>query len=200
MVSAYQQEQNPLLMTEQEYLVFEEKSETKHEFVNGKVYAMTGASWTHNVICLNTGASLNSQLKNKGCTAVVGDVRLKVESKVSHRYPDIMVVCGDPNFVDDRTDTISNPTLIMEVLSPSTALIDLNDKLHEYLKLASLKEYVIIAQHEARIERYLLHESGEWLYKQVAGLDNQLELPSINCVLSLADVYRKVEFKGENER
>lgn len=197
MVSAQFQQQTPLRMTEQEYLVFEEKSDTKHEFVNGNVYAMTGASWTHNVICLNTGATLNNQLKNRDCTAVVGDVRLKVESKVSHRYPDIMIVCGEPKFVDNRVDTISNPALVIEVLSPSTALIDLNDKLHEYLKLASLKEYVIVAQHEARIERYLLHESGEWLYKQVAGLDNHIELPSIDCLLSLADVYSKVVFKEE---
>lgn len=118
MVSAQFQQQNPLQMTEQEYLIFEEKSDTKHEFVNGNVYAMTGASWTHNVICLNTGATLNNQLKNKGCTAVVGDVRLKVESKVSHRYPDIMIVCGEPEFFDNRVDTINNPTLIIEILSP----------------------------------------------------------------------------------
>lgn len=160
MVHAYNPEKNPLYMTEQVYLTFEENSDTKHEFVNGRVYAMTGASWTHNVICLNVGTTLNTQIKNKGCTAVVGDVRLKVESKVSHRYPDVMVVCGEPEFVDNHVDMISNPTLVIEVLSPSTALIDLNDKLHEYLKLPSLKEYVIIAQHEARIERYLLHESG----------------------------------------
>lgn len=194
------EQQEPLFMTEAEYLQFEENSETKHEFVNGKVYAMAGASWRHNVICLNTGTTINRQLVDKPCTAVSSDIRVRVDAKVSHRYPDVVVVCGEPEFVDNRVDTISNPTLIVEVLSPSTALIDLNEKLHEYIRLPSLQEYILITQHEARIERYLRQEaSEEWLYKQVSGLESHIYLPSIDCVLMLSDIYQKVTFESDHE-
>jgi Uma2 family endonuclease len=186
--------EEPMRMTEAEYLAFEEKSEIKHEFVNGKVFAMTGAKWNHIAICANIGKLLNNQLDVNKCLAVSTELRLKVTAKKAYRYPDIMVVCGGPHFVDKRKDTIDNPIVIAEILSPSTAVIDRNDKFHEYLQLASLQEYLIVSQNEPQIERYLRQESGEWLYKQVTGMDAILELPSIECKLALEDVYVQVLF------
>lgn len=124
-------QQEPLYMTEAEYLEFEEKSEIKHEYVNGKVYAMAGASLVHTVICHNTANALEEKIGDKPCLIVSRDLRLKVFSKVSFRYPDVMVICDEPQYVDNRVDTIANPIVVIEVLSPSTALVDRNEKLDE---------------------------------------------------------------------
>lgn len=187
------QPQHPTKMTEADYLAFEAASEVKHEFVNGDVLAMTGASWTHNVICSNVNVALGAQLAKRDCTVVASDMRLKVRAAVSYRYPDLMVVCGAPTFVDECVDTINNPAVVIEVLSPLTALVDRNEKLHEYIQLTSLQTYVLISQDRVQVERYLRQDSGEWLYKQVTGLDDKLELAAIGCELALADVYNKVE-------
>lgn len=193
-----QQQAEPPAMTEAEYLEFEENSEFKNEYVNGRVYAMAGASWTYTVINQSTGTTLDMQLLDKPCIVVSSEIKLKVESKkVSFRYPDIMVVCSEPQFVNERVDTIDNPTVIIEVLSPSTALEDRNAKLEEYTCLKSLQEYVLISQDEAKIERYLRQQSGDWLYSNVRGLDAKLKLPSIGVTLDFAFVYKKVTLKHE---
>lgn len=200
MVAVQYQDQEPLLMSEAEYLEFEEKSETKHEYVDGKVYAMAGAGWNHNVITQSTSTTLDVQLLNTPCVVVSSDLRLKVESKkVSFRYPDVMVVCGEPQFVENRVDTINNPTVIVEVLSSSTAFEDHNVKLEEYMRIDTVQEYVLISQDEAKIVRFKRHSSSEWLYLKVTGLDNSLELPSINCKLDLATVYKKVTLKHQTD-
>lgn len=179
--------------TEAEYLAFEQDSAEKHEFADGKILAMTGASWTHNLICVNTSTTLNVQLANSDCRVTSNDLRLKVNSKHHYRYPDVMVICGAPEFVPKRNDTITNPKVVIEILSESTALIDRNDKLDEYIQIESVQAYVLISQSEAKVERYLRQAtSKDWLYTQVTGLDSILELPSIDCTLTLADIYNKV--------
>ncbi|MDQ7024965.1 MAG: Uma2 family endonuclease [Anaerolineae bacterium] len=198
LVQAKQDE--PLYMSEAEYLEFEEKSEIKHEYVAGYVYAMAGASWNHTVINGNTHSTLDAQLLDKPCVVVSNDLRLKVETKkVSFRYPDVMVICGKPEFIENRVDTINNPTIIIEVLSPATALEDRNAKLDEYTGLNSVEEYVLVSQEEAKIERYTRQESGEWLYRKVAGLENNIDLRSIDCVLELSQVYKKVDLPSGDE-
>ena len=200
MAMAQPQEKDPLYMSESEYLEFEEKSETRHEYVNGRVKAMAGASWTHTVITQSTGTTLDMQLLDTECVVVSSEIKLKVDSKkVSFRYPDVMVVCGEPDFVDNRVDTIDNPKLIVEVLSPSTALEDRNEKLDEYTRLESLQEYVLISQDEARIERYLRQDSGDWLYSNVRGLDASLILPSIGVTLDFTFVYKKITLKHDTD-
>lgn len=185
-------EQSPLQMTEAEYLAFEAGSETKHEFVNGNVFAMTGASFTHAVICQNCATTLATQLTDKPCTVVTNDVRVRVASKVSYRYPDVMVICGEAEFYENHKDTLINPIVILEVLSPSTALVDRNEKLDEHMQIASLQEYVLVSQDNAKVERYLRQASGDWLYSKVIGLDGALDLPSLGCELALKTVYKKV--------
>jgi Uma2 family endonuclease len=186
------QEQAPMRMTEAEYLEFEQNSDLKHEFVDGKVYAMTGGSVRQNVICLNVGTTLNVQLADKDCIVSSPDTRVKVRSRISYRYPDVTVICGQVEYAENRVDTITNPIVLIEVLSPGTAVVDHNQKLDEYIQINSLQEYVIISQNDAKIERYLRQESGDWLYTQMTGLDAVLDLPSIGCKLALADVYRKL--------
>ncbi len=184
-------------LTEAEYFALDDSSEFKHEYANGDVIAMTGASWAHNLICVNTATSLNVQLNSSDCRVSANDLRLQVASKRSYRYPDVMVICGEPKFVNERTDTISNPILIVEVLSEGTMLVDRNEKLDEYLQMNSVREYVLIAQTEAKIERYLRQDSGDWLYTQISGVEGVIDLPSIGCKLALAEVYHKVTLGGE---
>jgi Uma2 family endonuclease len=191
MVAASDKEK-PLRMTEAEYLQFEQDSDTKHEFVKGEIIAMTGASWNHSVICFNIGTTLNNQLAGKDCTVVGGDMRLKVTSKLSYRYPDVMVICGQPDFVDSRVDTISNPKVIIEVLSGATALIDRNEKLREYRQVETVEEYLLVSQNEARIERFMRTDTDTWIYTDTVGLEKTIDLPSIGCVLALADVDNKL--------
>lgn len=200
MAIAQPHDQEPLTMSETEYLEFERESETKHEYAAGYVVAMTGASWNHNLINSNTLTALKNRLSKHPCRVVSSDMRLKVTSKrVSYRYPDIMVICGDPEFIDKRTDTVTNPTVIIEVLSPATALIDRNEKLDEYIKIASLENYILIAQHEAKVEIFTRYEAENWLYSQYKNLEAIIELASIECALSLADIYEQITFEQDGE-
>lgn len=199
MAQAQAEEQEPLYMSEVDYLEFEEQSDIRHEFVNGRVYAMAGAEWEHVMIAQSASSALYAQLRGKSCRVGTNDLRLKVESKkVSYRYPDFMVICGEPNFVGNRK-IIDNPTLIVEVLSPSTALEDRNAKLKEYTALPSVQEYVLISQDEARVEVFSRYQSGKWLYTSAMGLDASIDLPSIGCSLMLADVYEQVTFDTDNQ-
>ena len=180
-------------MSEDEYLAFERGSEGKHEYINGDVFAMTGASQTHNLICAYTIATLINKLGDKPCEVYPSDMRLKV-AQARYTYPDISIVCGDSEFADDTFDTLLNPIVLLEVLSPSTANYDRTDKFRQYRKLSSLKEYLLIAQDSPHIEHYLRQPDNTWALTDIDGLDAQVELASIGCNLALADIYRKVTF------
>ncbi len=188
------QPEESIPMTEAEYLTFEAASEFKYEYSQGRIYAMTGGSVRHSVITMNIGTQLNNQLGDRNCTVTSPDVRIYIASKRAYRYPDVMVFCGDPAYVGGRTDTIMNPVVLVEVLSPSTVLLDRNDKLMEYTLIETVQAYLLVSQHEPRIERYIRHESGEWLYSSVTGLDSEVALPAIDCTLALSKVYQKVTF------
>lgn len=193
------QQDDVLYMSEAEYLAFEEKSDIRHEYVNGYVYAMTGGSLKHNIIVANINTRLNLQLEKQNCIVPDSNTRVRVESKsVSYRYPDVTIICGEPKMHDERTDTVFNPIVLVEVLSPSTQIIDRNDKLEEYLKIDSLKEYLLVSQDKAKIEQFFLQDDGSWGFQLVTGLEKSITLPSINCQLSLADVYLKVDFEDED--
>ncbi len=183
---------NPNHMTEAEYLEFEDKSASRHEYVNGEVIAMTGATVRHNTIANNISSSLTVQLAQKDCIVNASETRIKVDAKISYRYPDVVVVCGKIEFLENRRDTITNPTVIIEVLSPSTEIIDRNQKLEEYTQLPSVEEYVLVSQDKQKIERFLRQDNGDWLYSKAFG-DDIMFLPSIDCKLDLNSVYAKLD-------
>jgi len=141
-------------MSESEYLEFERKNETKHEFMDGEVFAMTGASRAHNLISIQTAALLINQLRGKNCEVYAADMRVKISSK-KYLYPDVSVVCGEVQLSDDKFDNLLNPTVIIEVLSDTTEAYDRGTKFQNYRKLESLQEYVLIAQDKPYIERYM---------------------------------------------
>ncbi|MBL8161522.1 MAG: Uma2 family endonuclease [Anaerolineae bacterium] len=183
--------------TETEYLALESASQTKHEFYGGQIIAMSGASPTHDDIVGNTFASLHAQLRGGRCRVYTSDVRVKVAGPRSYFYPDIKVVCGAPDFNSDNPPCLLNPTLIIEVLSPSTADFDRGAKASAYRQLESLQELLLISQDSPRVERFVRQPDGQWLLGEIHGLDAVLELRTIGCTLALAEVYARVEFTDE---
>jgi Uma2 family endonuclease len=189
----------PHKMSEEEYLAFERASEFRHEFVNGEIIDMAGASWEHGLIVGNTATALNNALADKLCFVNPQDLRVKATMFHSYRYPDIAVVCGEPQFSDDSFDTLLNPTILIEVLSASTEKEDRGKKLREYRQIESLQEYLLISQESPQIERYLRQKGKDWLYSEVSGLESKIVLPSIEVTLELSDVYKKVTFPEQKD-
>ena len=180
-------------VTPAEYVARERQSEFKSEYLNGEVFAMTGASRKHNLVTGNAFASLREQLKNGPCEIYVSDMRVKVAASAFYTYPDVVVVCDEPQFEDEEVDTLVNPTLLIEVLSTSTERYDRIAKTSCYRTLDSLQEHLLVAQHEIRIEQYVRQSHGEWAQYEYGSLDRVVELKSIDCLLPLRDVYDKVQ-------
>ncbi len=183
--------------TVEEYLAFERGSEEKHEYYAGEIFAMSGASREHNLLVGNTITSLNAQLAQHPCEVYPSDMRIKVSS-IKYTYPDVSVVCDEPHFADKEFDNLLNPTVIVEVLSDSTEDYDRGKKFKHYMGIASLQEYILIAQDEARIDHYTRKSEGDWYLSISKTLESVVQLPSINCTLLLADIYRKVTFKADD--
>lgn len=179
-------------VTPEEYLAFERKAESKNEYVNGEIFAMTGASRKHNLIAANIVTSLNTQLRGKPCEVYPGEMRVKAPASLSYVYPDVVVVCGEPKFEDDYLDTLLNPILVVEVLSKSTESYNRLAKSAYYRTIESLSEYLLVAQEEYRVEQYIKQGDGRWLLSDVRSLESVLELKSIGCSLALRELYDRV--------
>ncbi len=182
-------------ITAEEYLAREREAEFKSEYLNGEIFAMAGASRPHNLIAGNIYAKLHAQLEHRSCNVYPSDMRLKVSSSGLYTYPDVMVVCGEEHFDDNEEDTLLNPILIVEVLSKSTERQVRGAKFEHYSKLASLQEYLLVAQNHPRLELFTKQSAGRWLLAEFESLDEVAKLTSINCELALKDVYLKVDFK-----
>jgi Uma2 family endonuclease len=177
----------------EEYLAFERAAEYRNEYFDGEVFAMTGASRRHNLIAGNIGGSLWQQLRGKPCEVYPSDMRVRIPSANVYMYPDVVAVCGEPQFEDDYVDTLLNPTLLVEILSKSTASYDLRVKSGHYRTLPSLTEYLFVAQNEYHVALHIRQADGRWLLADIRGSEERVELTSVGCVLSLADVYERVE-------
>lgn len=185
------------LLTPEEYLAIERELPTKHEYCVGEMFAMSGASRKHNQLTFNLAALLHSQIKDRECFAFVGDMRTKVATSVSYFYPDAVITCDKPEFEDARQDTLLNPKVVVEVLSPTTESYDRGVKFELYRQILSLREYVLVAQNRAYVEHFARREDGQWLLSEIAGLDATVDLPSVDCHIALRDLYAKVDFTPE---
>lgn len=181
------------IFTPEEYLARERKALDKSEYRNGQIYTMPGASRKHNLITGNTLAELHVQLRNRVCEVYPSDMRVKVSPTGTYTYPDVVVVCEEPQFEDTHFDTLLNPTVLIEVLSPSTAAYDRGEKFASYQELDSLCEYVLISQDRVRVEYYLRQEQT-WDLTEFHSLLDVFRLVSIACELSLQAIYAKVQF------
>jgi Uma2 family endonuclease len=179
-------------MSEAEYLALPPTEGARYEYRRGRVYAMTGGTYHHAVITVNLSTQLNLLLSETDCAVASPDLRIHIASQDAYRYPDVSVICGPPLYLPGRTDTITNPVALVEVLSPSNALLGHNDKLAEYTQIEGLNLYLLVAQDRLRVERYQRHDDGEWLYAAVSGLEAEIALPSLGITLALAKIYQRV--------
>ncbi len=181
-------------MTPEEYLEAERKAEFKSEYYDGFVFAMAGTSPMHSTIVFNLAGELRQALKGRKCFAAVADTRVRIPAGTLYTYPDIVVTCSEAQFADDQKDTLVNPAIIIEVLSQSTELRDRSSKFAQYRTIDSLREYVLVSQTSARVERYERREDGKWLLSDYAGLADVCKFESLDCEVPLADIYENVSF------
>lgn len=180
--------------TPAEYLEFERKSEIRHEYFKGEIFANSGASRNHCLASINLNGLIWQKLKRADFEAYISKMRVFIPQTGIYTYPDLVVVCGEPQFQDDVFDTLLNPVLLIEVLSDSTEGYDRGKKFQHYRSIESLQEYVLVAQNEARIEKYVKHGDGFWLLSEAVGLDSEIEFSSIECRIPLREVYDKINF------
>jgi len=179
--------------TPQEYLALERKSETRNEYYNGEIFAMAGASREHNLTVANLLRDIGNQLEDRPCESYPSHMRVSVEATGLYTYPDVSVVCGEPRFQDREVDTLLNPTVIVEVLSPSTEAYDRGDKFRHYRRIDSLREFVLISQDRMMVERYT-RQGKDWVLSDMTDPDQVLKLESIGCQIPLDRIYAKIKF------
>ena len=184
-----------ILYTPEEYLIKEREADFKSEYRNGDIVAMPGASREHNLITVNITSGLHIQLLDRPCEVYTNDMRVKVSDTGLYTYPDVVVVCDEPHFEDNNFDTLLNPTVIVEVLSPSTEIYDRNEKFASYQTLVSLQEYVLVSQNNRNVELYL-RKGKEWSLSVFRSVEDVMQLASIECKLALRAIYAKVKFVG----
>jgi Uma2 family endonuclease len=181
-------------LTPEEYLAIERKADFKSEYYRGEMFAMAGASEEHCLVKDNLAREIGMQLKNGPCRLATSDLRVRVDPSGLYTYPDIVIYCDKPKFIDHHFDTLVNPTVLIEVLSDSTENYDLGDKFRHYRQIESLQEYVDAWQDEPFIERRIRQSNGQWLLADASGLDAILEFTSIPARVPLAELYRNVDF------
>jgi Uma2 family endonuclease len=187
-------------LTPEEYLAQERKAEFKSEYFNGEVFAMAGASQKHNLIVANLVSELRVQLKKNRCQVYPSDMRVRVKRTGLYTYPDVTVVCGEPEFDDELEDILLNPTLLIEVLSPSTEPYDRGKKFEHYRRITFLREYLLVAQDRCRVEQYVKQSDGSWSFFEIEGRAASVKLVSVEAVLPMTEIYDKVELEpGEGE-
>jgi Uma2 family endonuclease len=181
-------------LTPEEYLEIERRAERKSEYFQGEMFAMAGASYAHVLIVDNLNYELKLRLKAGLCRVHSSELRLRVAPNGLYTYPDVMVICGGPEFADDRRDTVVNPVLIVEVLSESTEAYDRGKKFEQYRTLTSLREYLLVAQDATHIEQWIRQPDDNWLRADTSGKDATIELASIGCAIPMSEIYDKVDW------
>ncbi len=190
--------------TVEEYLAFEEQSEEKHEYVDGEIIAMAGSTVDHAVITANMTAVMNRLLRGKPCRVYSSDLKVRPKSRARFRYPEMSVICGpvehDP--ASKSKHVALNPTLLVEVLSPSTQRTDRTEKWFDYVLIPSFKEYVLVSQDEPRVETIFRTADGTWTLDHALGVDKTIKLQSLDIELPLGEVFEGVQFpetESDNE-
>ncbi|MGI8468302.1 MAG: Uma2 family endonuclease [Pyrinomonadaceae bacterium] len=185
------------ITTDAEYLEFERAAKRKHEFIGGEIAAMAGASERHNIIASNLFLGLGLQARKNSCRTFASDMRVKAKQG-NYYYPDIVISCGERNFEDGKRDVLLNPKVVVEMLSKSTKLKDRNEKFDSYTVLETITDYILIEQDETRVEHYTRAEGEDWRLRVLREPEEILNLASINCQISLAEIYNEVEFGRRN--
>lgn len=182
-----------------EYLQLERRADSKSEYFNGAIYAMAGSNPEHSAITANVIIALGIQLRGGQCQVFSSDLKVATEPTGLFAYPDLSIVCGEPRFLDERRDVLINPTVLVEVLSPSTEAYDRGRKFSQYQRIASLTDYILIAQDGPRLDHYTRQSAGQWLLESTERLEDSIVITSLNCTLHLSEVYDWVRFDAPTE-
>lgn len=178
-----------------EYLDLEVAADMRHEYIDGDIVPMTGGTPDHNQILLNLAGALNFLLRQQPYRVFAADQRLWIPQAKIYTYPDVMAIAGELTYQAGRRDTITNPTLIIEVLSKSTRSYDRGDKFAAYRTISTFQEYALVDQYSAHVEHYVKTGSKQWMLQEYDGLDTTLNLASLELELSLGDIYNKIQFE-----
>ena len=182
------------LVSADDYLAWESQQPHKYELIDNRIYPMTGASLSHNYISVKLAVALDSRLSDKGCAVYTSDMRVQVEQSGTYTYPDLVVLCSEPRLRPyAEQDTLLNPTLLFEILSPSTELIDRKQKHTQYLQIPSLRGYFLVSQGKPLIEAHT-RKADDWRLRFFSGLDATLVIPAPACEIPLSEIYRQVSF------
>ncbi len=181
--------------TREEYLAREEIADYKSEYYDGEIFAMAGGTYNHSAICFNVIRHVGDALDGKDCVGFESNMKLNISAYNLFVYPDIMVACGKVEFLKDRQDVITNPVLVIEVLSDSTETTDRIKKFAYYQSSPSVREYVLISQNEPKVEVYFKQQEKSWLYTVAEGLDDTILFRSIGHEFALRDIYHKVDWQ-----
>ncbi len=186
------QRKHDRLYTLDDYFSVEETAAIKHEYYDGEIFAMTGASLNHNRVAANIFTALSIALRDRPCDVFTSDMRIATSSKL-YTYPDVSIFCDPVELTKDKYDTAMNPTILVEVLSKSTQKYDRGQKFDQYKSISSLLDYVLIEQHQVLVEHFRLTDR-EWTRREYRKLTDTLDLSSVGFQVSLAEIYRRVEF------
>jgi Uma2 family endonuclease len=186
--------QPQLRLTPDEYLELDRASEFRNEYYNGLMYPMSGGTHAHAIIAGNLASALRTA-KGTSCIVTQSDLRVRVSPTGLYTYPGVVVVCGEPQYHDGRKDTLANPTLVAEVLSPSSEAYDRGFKSAQYRTLDTLREYVLVSQTEPRVETFRRLPTGDWLLSESTGLESTCAFESLSCSVPLKDIYAQVSFE-----
>lgn len=184
-------------LTEEQYLAIERAAETKSEFYNGEMFAMSGATFAHVKLSTNMLFELVLGLGDGPCQAYGPDLRIRVRPKGLYTYPDASVVCGEPILADNRKDTLLNPAVVVEVLSPSTEKYDRGTKFVHYRQVASLQDFILVSQDALLVEHYTRQSDETWTIRTHTRLDDELRIDSIGVSIPMPRIYRGIEFEAD---
>jgi len=184
------------LLTPEQYLAIEREAEYKSEYFRGEMLAMSISDWAHNQLVVNLVAGFHNQLRSRPCDVYPSQMRVLVRATGLYTYPDVVVVCGERRFVDERRDILLNPSLLVEVLSPTTEAYDRGRKFEHYRSIESFSEYLLVASDRVHTDLHTRRPDGRWLLTSANRLEDSLDLQSIGCQLALADLYEKVDLPG----
>jgi Uma2 family endonuclease len=185
----------------EEYLSFDREREERFEYIDGWIISMAAAAtWPHSVIASNVDRVLGNQLLDTECRTASRDVKVALPSVDKHVFPDVVVVCGDPELAPDQEDLLLNPRLIVEVLSPSTMNYDRGEKFARYRQIDALQEYLLVAQDRPHVEHYVRQDEASWHFTETDGLDAEIDLPTLDATLPLSEIYLDVSVEPDGNQ
>lgn len=184
------------LFTPEDYLNFEREGNSRHEFIDGEIYQMAGESLSHSRVCVNLSGEVRNKLKGKSCEPLSPNMKVRTSTASLFSYPDLTIVCGEPQFHDSKKDVLINPQVIFEVLSPSTEIYDRTTKFQKYrMGSETLTDYILVSQDKPFVEHFTKQADGNWIYRSYGEIEEVLRIETIECDLSLREIYDRIEFE-----